>query len=263
VKPQDVAWPAFFEPRHLLCGPPAAGENVPRVVALTPRGFGALATIGGTQQAEAVQRALPFALDGVGEFGPLAGASWSQHGLELVTQVGKLLICPGHAPAEHGAWLCKATDGPPLPMPSGTQLIAAAVGDFADVADGMGMGRRLAMVHKDFPGTVSIFAEEGMGKGWNPVGEMHLPQDDMTGHAGKVSLAFANHELLIIMGNGVVHRRDMFYGTHAFHPAPAAAGKREFHAVCSLPKEGLLRLALRPADARDGSAWVPELLKGL
>jgi hypothetical protein len=258
LKPQDIAWPAFFEPRHLLCGPaPSAATGDAHVVALTRRGFGALAMVGGAQQAEAK----PFALDGVGEFGPLAGASWSKQGLELVTQAGTLLHCPGHTPTEHGVWPCKTASAPALPMPSGASLLAAAVGDHADSVNGM--GRRLAMVHEESPEIVSIFAEDGVGKSWSPVGEVHVPRAAIAGQGERISLAFAGHELLITQGDGVVHRRHTVYGTQAVHQAPMAEGRREFHAACASPKEGLLRLALRPAGAGNGAAWVPELLKGM
>eukprot|EP00445_Apocalathium_hangoei_P087635 CAMPEP_0204220504 /NCGR_PEP_ID=MMETSP0361-20130328/80987_1 /ASSEMBLY_ACC=CAM_ASM_000343 /TAXON_ID=268821 /ORGANISM="Scrippsiella Hangoei, Strain SHTV-5" /LENGTH=300 /DNA_ID=CAMNT_0051185899 /DNA_START=12 /DNA_END=911 /DNA_ORIENTATION=+ len=38
-KVHSVAWPALFEPKHLLCAPKSIGQN--KVVALSPRGVGA------------------------------------------------------------------------------------------------------------------------------------------------------------------------------------------------------------------------------
>merc|ERR1719229_544085 len=145
LKPHNVAWPPMFEPQHLLCGPPDAGDAP--VVALTRRGFGAITSVRGSAHAAA---ASPFALDGVGEFGPLAGASWSKQGLELVTKAGKLLLCPGHAPTTQGVWACRASgEGVAALLPSGGQLLAAALAEPVHSSNGTVGARRLAMVHEE------------------------------------------------------------------------------------------------------------------
>merc|ERR1719162_1013179 len=90
-KSLDVAWPPLFEPQHVLCGHQAGYPG--KVVALTRRGFASMVSV--RHDAARFERAEAegFALGGVSEHGPLAGATWSRTGLHLVTAAGKLLEC--------------------------------------------------------------------------------------------------------------------------------------------------------------------------
>jgi len=189
-------------------------------------------------------------LGGVGEFGPLAGATWTQHGLELVTKQGLLLHCPGGPPAEHGgAWACEASPARPLPVPSGAEAIAAAVTELA----GPEAKKVAALLLDSFPGTVALL-EDGP-EGWFPMGQVHLTSAH---HHG---LAFSGEELVATARGGEVIRKHIRDGSLTTHPAPTGPRGREYHAAGALPGGGLLRLALhrREADGA-GAAWLPELL---
>uniref|UniRef100_A0A7S4QPE5 Uncharacterized protein n=1 Tax=Alexandrium monilatum TaxID=311494 RepID=A0A7S4QPE5_9DINO len=251
MKAKSVSWPALFEPKHLICGHESAGEPV--VAALTPHGFGALVPTGKGSIKEV--EAQPFALEGLGEFGPLAGAGWAQKGLELVTQAGHLLHCPGHIPGEYGAWRCGPSAGAArLPVPVSSRLLAAAVRSAPE-----GMGRFAALLLEHLPGSVTLVSEDA--DGWSPAGEVHLPPGSTTS-GFRPGLAFAGEELLITTPSGEVHRRHPAHGPGTPHPAPgSAAGRREFHAACGMPGGDLARLALAPKSRPGGGmAWRPELL---
>uniref|UniRef100_A0A7S1QK45 Uncharacterized protein n=1 Tax=Alexandrium catenella TaxID=2925 RepID=A0A7S1QK45_ALECA len=247
AKAKSVRWPALFEPRHLVCGP--AGGSA---VALTPHGFGALVPTseGGIEMVEAQ----PFALEGLGELGPLVGAGWAEKGLELVTEAGDLLHCPGHQPGEFGAWRCGSPGGAArLPVPEGSKLLAAAVRMMPE-----GVGRFAAMLLDHLPGSVTLVSEGE--DGWSPMGEVHLPPGS-TAAGFRLGLSFAGEELLITTPAGEVHRRHFQHGPAPSHPAPSSgAGRREFRAACGMPT-GVARLALSPQPRSNGGiAWLPELL---
>jgi len=238
MKARRVAWPALFEPRHLLCGP-AAG-----VAALTTHGFGALVPLhmGGMEEVEAE----PFALEGLGEFGALAGAGWAAQGLDLVTQAGDLLHCPGHRPGEHGAWRCGAVSpARRLPVPRGSRLLVGAV-------RGLPGGRLAAMLLEHLPGSVALVSEDA--EGWSPAGEVHLPPGSST-DGFRPGLAFSGEELLITTPTGEVHRRHLERGPATPHPSPG--GRREFRAACGMPGGGIAHLALAQQPL---GRWGPELL---
>eukprot|EP00932_Pfiesteria_piscicida_P001489 SRR837773.1145.p2 GENE.SRR837773.1145~~SRR837773.1145.p2 ORF type:complete len:225 (-),score=58.57 SRR837773.1145:636-1232(-) len=117
-----VAWPAFFEPRLLACGP-AHDDQSSLVAALTQRGFGAVARVG----AGGAQTAETFKLSGLAGLPPMVGASWAANhaeGLTLVSRAGHLVLCPGNMPAAGGVWKCGASEQ--LPLDEGESLIAAA-----------------------------------------------------------------------------------------------------------------------------------------
>jgi len=242
VKP--VNWPALFEPHHLVC----KGKSA---LALTPRGFGAyIHDLAGATKAEAQ----PFAVDGLGGFGSLAGAAWHKLGLSLVTKAGHLLECPGTEPAA-GKWSCLTSKAAKLPIMHDARLAAAALSKPQSSAAG---SRTAALVFEHLPHMISLFTERPEAGTWSPAGELHLPSEA----TGAVSLAFAGEELLtVIAQTGAVHRHHLSEGSTAWHPAPlAAAVKREYRSACiPEPQAGtLLRLALhRIAPAAE--SWAPEL----
>ncbi|CAE8581405.1 unnamed protein product, partial [Polarella glacialis] len=171
AKAARVAWPALISPQHLVCRGSA-------VVALTSRGFGAWAQLGSIEQTKAA----PFAIQGLGELGPLAGATWTEAGLHLVTKSGELLACPGSGP-EEGRWsFSKASK---LPLPSGVRLSSAALSE-----------RTAALIYEHLPSVIFLFEQAAASDAWVPAGEVHLPPtaDD------KVGLSFAGSNLLAISG---------------------------------------------------------------
>jgi len=255
LRPRNVAWPAFFEPKHLLCEPRAGSRGA--VAALTPRGFGALVPQL-DDEGEVAAEARPFALEGATEFGPLAGAAWTHSGLQLVTKAGQMLHCPGHAPTGLGTWPCQAASGKPLPLPNGARLLAAAIGERTAEPGGGLAARMAAILLEDLPGIVALFDEDGGDAGWRPAGEVHLPPGCSAGDG--LGLSLSGDELLMVTGRGEVHRRHLLDGTAAAHAAPAGAKPREFHAACAHPGGELLRLALRQSARPGGLAWSPELL---
>jgi len=257
---ERVSWPAFFEPQHLACRPRTDGSSATDIVALTPRGFAAMATVGGSEDLDAAwTKARPFALSGIGDFGPLAGATWTRQGLLVVTRSGRLLQCPGSAPADSGEWACEEDPAVRLPLPAGAQLLSAAV---AAPGGGGGVslaGRLVALVDSSLPRAVLLFREEGRGAAWSQAGEVHLPPGGRgDGHA---RVGASDSELLVVFGDGEVHRRPLRDGRAAAHPAPAGTPSHEYQAACALPSGGLVRLALRQTGKNADSAWVPEVFK--
>lgn len=229
MAPTDaISWPALFEPRHLIC--PPAGVHEGLVGTLTNNGFGALARVGaGHVPAE------PFALDGLEDFGALAGASWDAAGLHVVTRPGHLLLCPGGPAGD--AWACNAQGR--LPVPKGASLLAAAVSP-----------RLVAMQLDTRPDVIALYTAEG-----HPAGEVHVQ------FQGRVGLSFNGDELLVAAVSGEVLRRNVLDGSSSLTPTPwAVAGRsvREFQGACGR-SEGLLRLALKTAGGA-GAAWGPELV---
>mmetsp|Transcript_764 Transcript_764/g.1842 ORF Transcript_764/g.1842 Transcript_764/m.1842 type:complete len:1050 (-) Transcript_764:240-3389(-) len=243
----NVAWPSFFEPRHILCSPHASSKAV---VALTKRGFGAISKLPDSPEEEASMA--PFALEGI-SVGPLAGASWLKTGLQLVTKSGKVLHCEGHAPQETG-WPCEEARGPKLPIPHGSHLTAAAISQFHDDADWKSVA---AIMFEGLPGRVTLLGDDGSGK-WSTIGEVHVPNSH--GQKNDLGLSFDRDELLMITSNGEIHRRRIRDGSSALHAAPAGSSLREWRAACAMPSGQLMRLASRRSDSELGSASLPELI---
>jgi len=246
-----ATWPSFFEPQHLACSPVA---QQPHVVALTSRGFGAMLSL---HKDSETQAARSFALDGISELGPLAGATWAEAGLWLIGKAGKIAHCPGLGPNEDGTWTCQVTKSA-MPLPRDSQLASAAIMDSASK-------RLLALQHAHLPQTIEIFADEGHG--WSPAGQIHMPPDHHARHASsRTHLVFDGTDLLIMTGAGEVHRRSTVGRAAAdFHPAPVGGDSpgREWRAACALPagrSSQLLRLALRRSETESGFAWLPELI---
>mmetsp|Transcript_109723 Transcript_109723/g.283565 ORF Transcript_109723/g.283565 Transcript_109723/m.283565 type:complete len:918 (-) Transcript_109723:273-3026(-) len=247
-KVQSIVWPSLFEPRHLLCGPHTDSP----VIALTPRGVGALVNMGlqTANTAEQSFTAEPFALEGLGQWGPLAGAARTQRGLQLLTTTGKLLHCAGHQVPAGGAWPCQESQHPPLPMPTGSELVSAA---FAEDASAASTNLLVALVFKNMPEIAALY--RAVAGSWHPAGEVHVPP----GSGPQPSLGFDGVENLLVTGAaGEVHRRHLAGGTHALHPAPAGASAREFRSACVLPEGQIIRLALRQMDTSAPSR--PELI---
>jgi len=229
---KKVTWPAMFEPRHLLC-------RGTELVALTARGFGAHIPDFHHEEVEAK----PFSLEGLGAFNAIAGGSW-QNGLQLITKVGKLFDCPATGPNQ-GRWSCTSSKTK-LPLPENARLHAAAMTEDPEAE------RIVALLFEHAPHIVSLF-KEGLS-GWSSTGEVHLPPD-----AGATKLSFSGKDLLALLGNGSVLRRNIHEGTTAWHASPLAAQMpREFHGACAQEAGTLLRLALRQA-APKVEAWLPEL----
>jgi len=228
-----VSWPGLFEPRHLLCGPNRAA------VALTPRGFGAMAPL--DEDGDVV--AEPFALDGLASEGPLAGGAWTPSGLQLVTASGRFVHCPGHTHQE-GIWNCAPAEHPPLPVPRGSVLLSAAIAHEDQETP------LVALLFKHAPSLAAIFrASEGQ---WHPAGEVHLPFG-----GGQLAFGAGARELLVTAADGEIHRRHLGGGAHAVHPAPLVSERREFRSACDSPDGGVLRLALRKNER---AAGIPELI---
>mmetsp|Transcript_14913 Transcript_14913/g.38295 ORF Transcript_14913/g.38295 Transcript_14913/m.38295 type:complete len:919 (-) Transcript_14913:78-2834(-) len=234
-----VEWPVLFEPKHLVCSPSSIGAGA-KVAALTPRGFGALVQVGNDE-------ATPFALEGLGEWGPLAGAGWGHRGLQLVTKHGHLFYCPGHDIGELGSWKCQKHTAAPVPMPAGAKLFAAAVQEFENE-------HRVAVIFEHFPKMVALFRH--VAGEWIPHGEVHVPMDV---NPTRLGLAFHDEHLLMTTPAGEVHMKHLRDGSVFMHPATADA-QREFHSACHLPNGNLMRLALRQKLASLGSAWGAELI---
>lgn len=243
---RHVEWPMLFEPRHLACGPRGHAAAAGKVLALSPRGFGALVPEG-QERVEAE----PFALDFGGEpQAPIAGATWHDQGLHLVTKDAKLMHCPGHTPAD-GAWACRPSEHAPVPVPEGTELLAAAF----KAADAHSPEPLMAMVFKNLPHAAVVY--QAAADGWKPLTEVHVPVAPGDG----MHLGFDNDSLLVSTGSGEVHRRGLRSSTPpAFFPAPADQGLRRYHAACAQHDGGLMRLAHRRADGEAGAPWRPELI---
>lgn len=213
---QDITWPGFFEPQLLACGPAEAGGS--HVAAITPRGFGAAARVGGG----AASSAEAFRLGGLMHLPPLLGASWghagpdAKEGLLVISRAGDLASCPGARPPTGGVWPCAAPVGAPrfLPVPEGARLAAATAAWLPGLAGAGGKHvLHAAVVHESAPEIVALFHHEGGddSNAWLPLGEVPMPRGSGTAaHGGRISLAFAgddSSDLLVSTGAGAVLRR--------------------------------------------------------
>jgi len=228
LRTAPVNWPNLFEPRHLVCGTSSVDTVF---VALTSRGFGAHINLEGDGTTQIAQ-ATTFALEGVGEFGPIIGAAWEGAGLQIVSKTGQLGRCFAQTSDAH-VWSCHTVAGASLPVPHGTELLAAAVTDqFA------------ALAYIDSPGQVALFANRSDATGWKPAGEVHIPRPSIGGSA-LVNMAFAGSELIITAENGEVLTRQLGESSSIVHKSPASMATLEWRAACRLPGGNLTRLAVR------------------
>lgn len=201
---EPSSWPSFFEPQLLACGPQQTGRGR-QVVALTPRGFGAVAHIDDNDKLSP-QAATPFSLVGIQSAAPFLSASWgalgasNEEGLLLVSESGRLLACPGPRPLAGGTWQCGPAMGFPasLPLAKGSRVIASTV---ARVGDRV----HVALVDHHSPDVVALFAQTSW-KGehaWSPLGELRLPQSGGSAQTtGRVSLEFTDAGDIFIATEG-------------------------------------------------------------
>eukprot|EP00932_Pfiesteria_piscicida_P018117 SRR837773.4987.p2 GENE.SRR837773.4987~~SRR837773.4987.p2 ORF type:complete len:206 (-),score=46.62 SRR837773.4987:55-672(-) len=189
-----------------------------------------------------------FSLDGLGEFGPIAGASWGQGGLHLVSSSGHLLHCEGHT-HRGGRWPCRAAEHVPLPLAKGAELLAAAISHPQG-----GAGPLVAIVLRSFPQLAAVY--RSVDGAWQPEHEVHLPP-----HGGRPGLSLDHDELLVTLPGGEVHRRPVVHGARGgtLHAAVQMTdgSQREFCSSCAMAQGKLLRLALRQGQA---NAWAPEIV---
>jgi hypothetical protein len=244
LRTAPVNWPNLFEPPHLVCD--SSSEDA-SFVALTPRGFGARINLKGEGTTENAQ-AKTFALQGVGDFGPVIGAAWDHAGLQIVSKTGQLGRCLAQT-SDADVWSCHTVAGVPLPVPQGSELLAAAVtSQFA------------ALAYIDSPGQVALFANRSDAAGWKPAGEVHIPRPSIGGSA-LVNMAFAGSELIIIAENGEVLTRQLHESSSVIHKSPASMAALEWRAACRLPGGNLTRLAVRQSETRGRSIKrSPELI---
>jgi len=183
-----ISWPAFFEPKLLACGRD-------QVTALTPRGFGATASMDDSENA-----AKAFTLTGLTNFPPMVGASWGPRGLVLISRSGHLAECAGVDAAKGDAWPCGQTGMLPQALPGSTHRFSTA-----SVANVTGQ-LHAAVVREDIPELVALYVREEGGD-WLPVGEARVP-----GVPAKVSVSFSGDSLLVATSHGRVLRRRLSDG---------------------------------------------------
>merc|ERR1712066_504237 len=194
----------------------------------------------------------PFSLDGVSHLGPVAGATWRSSGLQLVTSGGKLLHCPGSSPVM-GVWSCEPARHDPLPMPTGSEILAAAFKEAAGDAKDASADPILALVFKHLPKLVMLFSSKDGA--WKSSGEIHLPSDDM-----RVGINFHGDDLIVSTASGEIHRRSMTGAPSSMLAAPPSVVGRHFTSACPISETGLVRLGLRQMPSDAGSARAPELI---
>lgn len=224
--PEPVAWPSFFQPHLLACGPAPRGHSGQHIVAaITPNGFAAMAPVGWrSQRAEGEEViAQSFRLTGLTDLPPLAGASWdssSDHeGLLVMSRAGHVRSCPRPVAGER--WTC--LDGEDLPLGPGARLQTAALAR-------MSGAMHAAVVDQRSPDVVSLFIQEVSQ--WMPLGELSTPRK-ADGSAASVSLSFVDDtDLLISSEDGTVLRRRISDGS--LLPAKAHAGQGIWRASCGL-----------------------------
>lgn len=242
---QHVSWPAFFEPRLIAC---SANDHV---VALTPRGFGAVAVVGGAGEAVAES----FKLSGVTHLPPLVGATWGAgtDGLLLVTRAGDLVMCPGPRPAAAGTWSCGSTvtRGMPgtLPVAEGSRLQAATAAMLPGAAGAGGEPRlHAAVVLEGESDLVAVFVHEA--ESWLPLGEIRVPSGGSAA-ATATSLAFASGgDLLVTTSAGRVVRRRLSDGMLVGSAEHAVQSDDTFawQGACNMGDRHVAHLRLRKAS---------------
>jgi hypothetical protein len=210
--PEPVSWPAFFEPRLLVCGPKLA-QGGSHVLAMTSRGFGAVAHVGGPPEASP-QSARTLSLGGLAHLPPILGASWGPlalgtDGLLLVLHGGQLVACPGPLPETGGVWKCEHLSGTQRALPvvasDSSQILAAA-------AAWINGRLHAVLVDASFPNLAAVFVHEGNGGtptsgSWLPLGEVQVPSHN-NGERAPISLTFTNSgDLLVASNRGVWRQR--------------------------------------------------------
>jgi len=243
----DVAWPPLFEPKYILCGYQAGFPD--QVVALTGRGFGAIVPV---SHSGGSSKAASFSLVGLDAMGPLAGASWSHHGLRLVTTAGNILHCPGNRPVM-STWSCSVAEHVPLPT-TGSDVLAAAFKEGRYDAEKDLVKPLLALVFKSLPKMVALYTSDG-GK-WAPNGEVHLPFN--ADH--RLGLNFHGDNLLISSATGEIRRHSLTGASPSVSSAPPPVPGRHFTSACPISADGLVRLGTRSTGSEYGAALGPELL---
>jgi len=244
ASPEPVTWPAFFEPRLLVCGPKRA-EGHSQVLAMTSRGFGAVAHVGGPRGASP-QSARKMSLAGVAHLPPVLGASWGQlassiDGLLLVLQGGQLAVCPGPWPETGGVWACERLTGTqqalPMAASDSSQLLAAA-------AAWINGRLHAVLVSANFPNLAAVFVHEGDSSAetlgsWLPLGEVQIPSQHI-GIAGKpapMSLSLTSSGDLFVATNRGVWRHRLQDGKKAASSADSLSSigsGSSWRAACGL-----------------------------
>jgi len=245
VKILPVAWPAMFEPQHLICG--AGPQKQEMVTALTARGLGYVIPFSNGAPSEPRS----IFLSGVGELGPVAGAAWTSQGLELVTKSGKLLVCKESSPDTASVLSCTGVPQAALLLPRSSSLASAALTELAG-------GWRLAAVQlEETQGAVMLFKRSQAE--WRPAGEIHVvsPKAQLA-QASRMGLSFSGEELLVTLPTGEVQRRHLSQGSSVVFESSAA--KKEWRSACTLPSGATMRLAMQHSETEGGSAWLPELI---
>jgi hypothetical protein len=271
---ERISWPAFFEPKLLVCGP---GKDTSSrfVAALSQRGSSAIVSLTGEK---AMVQAEPFRLAGISHLPPMVGASWSgpelgmdKEGLMMFSRAGHLMACPGKRPANGGRWACGPLAGVPNgPVPIGTRLAGAATAWLHGPA---GVGGELslhaAIVDESLPDLVALYMLEKNGA-WLPMGEIPVPAASIAHQ--HVSLAFVNGgHLLVGAGNGALVQRRLADGAVLrAHESAALLGSAvtsatdtEWQAACGFHDAsggGLAHLVLRRGHTSGpGATWRPEI----
>jgi len=257
LKQVQIKWPSFFEPHHLACNTGVAGNAT--LIAVTPHGFSAALQLSrhhvSAKDGTDLMQAKALSLEGVAEFGPLAGVGWSKDGLLMVTKAGRLLQCPGDMPVHSARWSCQEASGSPIPAPEGTHLLAAAFKSSTIASDHF-----VALTFDTRPDHVLVFRENGPSNKWILTGELHVPvSPDAKGEEHRLGLSFTDTELLITTSTGEVRRHNLLDGSTIIHPSPVPGSLREWRSACQLHTGQLFRLSLRPSWNAAVATWEPEI----
>jgi len=160
--------------------------------------------------------------------------------------------CPGSEPVM-GVWSCEVARHAPLPLPVGSEILAAAFKVTANDAKDASADPLLALVFKHFPKLVMLYSSKDGA--WKASGEIHLPSDDM-----QVGLNFHGDDLIISTASGEVHRRSITGASSSLLAAPPAVVGRHFTSACPISETGVVRLGLRQMLSDAGSSRAPELI---
>jgi hypothetical protein len=244
---EPISWPSFFEPKLLVCGPDVDSGSAPqsqRLAAISSRGFGATAVLGGTSMA------VQFRLAGLSDLPPLVGASWhgqevghDKQGLLVISRGGHLLRCPGTHPPPDGIWPCGPMVEAPhrVPVDEGGRILAAAAGWLHGVAGAGGEPvLHAALVDERSPELVGVYVFEKAI--WSPLGEIPVATEKPSHVVGMqgaprhtISLTFTANGEIFLGANGVLIRRRLLDGAVLDAPsAPPSTSAAEWQGVCAL-----------------------------